>query len=152
MAAYEDPWALNLVVDELAHPGQDVTRQTPGDSGLQDPHMGSIGAAAPLMAASFGLGLSFEDFTDNGDLEMLISNDHVSQGWADKLYEHQPLPESSLPTSLIYSSPLGESPTTRTAARTTIAEDLMMASATANTTPAARDSPKKGRVNTRPTA
>lgn len=79
-----------------------------------------------------------------------ISNDHVSQGWADKLYEHQPLPESSLPTSLIYPSTLGEPPTTRTAG-TTIVEDLIMASAAATTT-AADDSSKKGRVNTRPTA
>ncbi|CAN0354118.1 unnamed protein product, partial [Ectocarpus sp. 12 AP-2014] len=150
MAAYQDPWALNLVVDELGHPGQDMTRHTPGDSGLQDPHTGPTGATAPLMAASFGLGLSFDEFTDNGDPEISISNDHVSQGWADKLYEHQPLPESSLPTSLIYPSTLGGPPTTRTAG-TTIVEDLMMASAAATTT-AADDSSKKGRVNTRPTA
>ncbi|CBN75123.1 hypothetical protein Esi_0070_0051 [Ectocarpus siliculosus] len=70
MASYQDPWALNLVVDELGHPGQDMTRQTPGDSGLQDPHMGQTGAIAPLMAASFGLGLSFDEFTDNGDSEI----------------------------------------------------------------------------------
>ncbi|CAM9593989.1 unnamed protein product, partial [Ectocarpus sp. 4 AP-2014] len=149
MAAYQDPWALNLVVDELGHPGQDMTRQTPGDSGLQDPHMGPTGDTAPLMAASFGLGLSFDEFTDNGNPEISISNDHVSQGWADKLYEHQPLPESSLPTSLIYPT-LGEPSTTRTAG-TIIVEDLMMASAAATTT-AADDSSKKGRVNTRPTA
>ncbi|CAB1100877.1 unnamed protein product [Ectocarpus sp. CCAP 1310/34] len=142
MAAYQDPWALNLVVDELGHPGQDMTRQTPGDSGLQDPHMGPTGATAPLVAASVGLGLSFNEFTDNGDPEI--------SGWADKLYEHQPLPESSLPTSLIYPSTLGEPPTMRTAG-TTIVEDLMMASAAATTT-AADDSSKKGRVNTRPSA
>ncbi|CAM9385196.1 unnamed protein product, partial [Pylaiella littoralis] len=156
--AYQDPWVLDLVVDELSHfEEQDEQQQQqqqqqqsslpfpPGYPGIKEraeasrePHTGGgeVGAGSPM--PHFGLELSFED----GNEIPSASNNEDVRGWADKLYEHQSLPGKHLPAQRI-PCPAAAAGTSDAAVATTPGWAEHAAGGTAR---------KKGGANTRPTA